>query len=169
MCWGGNGGWIYYKVSQDDMHTGKFHLNDYNELSITILYTRNVKKKSISRRTEKSILKPVHVHPELCFVTSDQQFILSLCILCFSVFRRIGNLVCEKHTKVISLTVTWEGRYGDSMLMSPTLHQFQRFLWNLLVSSAAFSCQTHPWTHERGFLATWLPGPGFGGPMIEAR
>lgn len=43
--WGG-GDWIYYKVSQDDMHAKQLLLNDYKQPSISELYDVKKEKKA---------------------------------------------------------------------------------------------------------------------------
>lgn len=52
VCWGG-GDWIYYKVSQDDMHAKQLLLNDYKQHSINALYDVKKKKKAYQITTKK--------------------------------------------------------------------------------------------------------------------
>ena len=54
--WGG-GDWIYYKVSQDDMHAKQLLLNDYKQPSISELNDVKKEKKAYQITIKKSIFK----------------------------------------------------------------------------------------------------------------
>lgn len=54
--WGG-GDWIYYKVSQDDMHAKQLLLNDYKQPSISELHDVKKEKKAYQITIKKSIFK----------------------------------------------------------------------------------------------------------------
>ena len=54
--WGG-GDWIYYKVSQDDMHAKQLLLNDYKQPSISELYDVKKEKKAYQITIKKSKFK----------------------------------------------------------------------------------------------------------------